>query len=164
MWFNIKQAVCCRYDVVFNLVHPVPVQCPAISSLQSDWHKKSSHILRLPHTSDKRCTSAFARKGLNLIWVAVGLSSALNTVGCCTSITPQSLQSQYGKHFTRCSSIQWGFWLSKMQHSSELGHYQRQKQKPRAQNFDASSQREIVGISRTSPACSSTATAPPPSR
>jgi hypothetical protein len=56
------------------------------------------------------------------------------------------------------------FCLSQMQHILVLGHYHGQKQEPIACNFDASSLREIVGISRAFFDCSPTATAPPPSR
>ncbi len=52
-----------------------------------------------------------------------------------------------------------------MQHILVLGHCHGQKQEPTARNFDASSLRKIVGISRASfLGCSPTATAPPPSR
>jgi hypothetical protein len=81
--FNAQQTACCLYIIVI-LIHSVPVQCPAISSLQSDRHMQSSRLLLFPHASDKMCTSLFARKGLNLIWVTVGFSSALNSVGWTT--------------------------------------------------------------------------------
>ena len=44
------------------------------------------------------------------------------------------------KNSTSSLCIHWDFCLSEMEHSPELvGQYHRQKQKPRAQNFDASS-------------------------
>jgi hypothetical protein len=69
----------------FNLIDAAQVQWPAhfgaVDSPQSNRHTKSSGLIRLPHASIKMFTCAYARNGLNLIWVMCGLLSFLISVG-----------------------------------------------------------------------------------